>query len=363
LLEDFYREGRKRWQILINDNQPVGGQWNFDKQNRKPPKDRLKTPSPLWFKTDEITCQVIADVQALDIPKYGKIEPFCWGVTRSQALQVLDHFLSNCLPTFGPYQDAMITGEETLWHSLLSPYLNIGLLTPLEVITAVQIAYTRDNLELNSVEGFIRQVLGWREYMRGVYHFLGENYADYNWFNHQQPLPAFFWDSTQTEMNCLQQVLSQVENTGYAHHIQRLMVLSNFALIFGVSPQAIENWFHSAFIDAYDWVMQTNVLGMGQFADGGILASKPYAASANYIDKMSDYCRGCVYKKNQRVGDLACPFNFLYWDFLSRHRDKLKFQGRVNMILGNLDRMSHDELTQIHLQSQNLREHFLSTDG
>jgi deoxyribodipyrimidine photolyase-related protein len=356
LLEDFYREGRKRWQILMSDNQPIGRQWNFDKQNRKPPKEKLKTPNPLWFEPDEITRQVIADVAALDIPKYGKIVPFRWGVTRRQALQVLENFIRNSLPTFGPYQDAMVTGEETLWHSLLSPYLNLGLLTPLEVIEAVQIAYTRDNLELNSVEGFIRQILGWREYMRGVYHYLGEDYSHHNWFNHQQPLPPFFWDRNQTEMNCLKQVLSQVENTGYAHHIQRLMILSNFALIFGVSPQEIESWFHSAFIDAYDWVMQTNVLGMGQFADGGILASKPYASSANYIDKMSDYCRGCVYKKNERVGDLACPFNFLYWDFLARHREKLQSQGRVNMILGNLDRMSADELNQIQLQSQKLRE-------
>jgi len=172
-------------------------------------------------------------------------------------------------------------------------------------------------------------VLGWREYMQGIYHYLGEDYANLNWFEHQQPLPAFFWDSNQTEMNCLKQVLSQVENTGYAHHIQRLMILSNFALIFGCSPQEIENWFHSVFIDAYDWVMQTNVLGMGQFADGGILASKPYAASANYIDKMSDYCRGCLYKK--------------------------KSQGRVNMILGHLDRMSAAELNQMRCQSNQLR--------
>jgi deoxyribodipyrimidine photolyase-related protein len=249
----------------------------------------------------------------------------------------------------------MVTGEETLWHSLLSPYLNLGLLTPLEVIQGAEIAYKKDNLALNSIEGFIRQVLGWREYMQGIYHYLGEDYANLNWFEHQQPLPAFFWDSNQTEMNCLKQVLSQVENTGYAHHIQRLMILSNFALIFGCSPQEIENWFHSVFIDAYDWVMQTNVLGMGQFADGGILASKPYAASANYIDKMSDYCRGCLYKKNERVGEFACPFNFLYWDFLARHREKLKSQGRVNMILGHLDRMSAAELNQMRCQSNQLR--------
>ena len=347
LLEYFYREGRQQFGVLMEGKHPIGGQWNFDKDNRKPPKGKLNTPAPLWFEPDAMTQEAIAWVKAGDFSDYGQIEPFRWGVTRSQALQVLDDFIQHRLPHFGPYQDAMVTGEETLWHSLLSPYLNLGLLQPMEVIRAAEQAYHDQGLALNGVEGFIRQVLGWREYMHGLYHYVEADYAQHNWFDHRQPLPAFFWDAAQTEMNCLHQVLRQVEQTSYAHHIQRLMVLSNFALIAGLSPQAVENWFHAAFIDAYDWVMQTNVIGMGLFADGGIVGSKPYAASANYINKMSDYCKGCRYQASDRTGDRACPFNFFYWDFLARHRDKLQSQGRMSLILKNLDKMSEAELAAI----------------
>jgi len=278
---------------------------------------------------------------------YGDAEPFRWAVTRAQALQVLDHFIHHRLPAFGPYQDAMVTGEETMWHSLISPYLNIGLLHPLEVIQVAERAYRENGLDLSSTEGFIRQVMGWREYMRGVCAQTDAGYPQRNWFSHTQPLPAFFWDAEKTDMNCLRQVLSQIQRTGYAHHIQRLMVLSNFALIAGLNPQEVEQWFHAAFIDAYDWVMQTNVIGMGLFADGGVLASKPYAASANYISKMSDYCQNCAYSHKERTGTRACPFNFFYWDFLHRHRDKLASQGRMSLILANLDRMPPEELEQI----------------
>jgi deoxyribodipyrimidine photolyase-related protein len=345
LMEDFYREGRKRFQILMaDDKQPIGGKWNFDKDNRKPPKGKLKTPEALWFEPDEITQAVIDRVKKENFSSYGDIEPFRWGVTREQALKVLSHFISKRLSTFGPYQDAMVTGEETMWHSMISPYLNLGLLHPFEIIQAVEEAYFANNLELNSVEGLIRQILGWREYMHGLYHYVDEDYSAKNWFNHTQPLPEFFWDASKTDMNCLHQILTQVQHIGYAHHIQRLMVLSNFALIVGISPQEIEAWFHAAFIDAYDWIMQTNVIGMGQFADGGILASKPYAASANYINKMSDYCSNCVYNKSDRTGEKACPFNFFYWDFLSRHQEKLSSQGRMNLILANLKRISKSEM-------------------
>jgi deoxyribodipyrimidine photolyase-related protein len=294
----------------------------------------------------------MAKVSDLDLPTYGKLAKFGWAVTRSQALEVLDHFITTRLPTFGPYQDAMVTGQYTMWHALLSPYINIGLLHPLEVVQAVIQAYEANDLDLSSVEGFVRQVIGWREYMRGVYAFSPDDYADRNWFEHDRPLPEFFWDASQAKMNCLHQCLEQTEQTGYAHHIQRLMILSNFALITGISPQAIENWFHAAYIDAYDWVMQTNVLGMGQYADGGILASKPYAASANYINKMSDYCKGCQYDHKKRTGDDACPFNYFYWDFLDRHREKLTTQGRMSFILKNLDRMTDQELTDIRTQAK-----------
>ncbi|PSO90564.1 MAG: cryptochrome/photolyase family protein [Cyanobacteria bacterium SW_10_48_33] len=352
LMEDFYREGRKRFDVLMAGDEPVGGKWNLDKQNRKPPKGKFNPPEALWFEPDEITQEVIDEVKSSDFSTYGEAESFRWGVTRQQALAALDHFVQKRLPTFGPYQDAMVTGQETMWHAMLSPYLNLGLLQPMEVIEAVESAYYENDLELNSVEGFIRQVLGWREYMHGIYHYMDADYPEKNWFNHTQPLPKFYWDSSKTDMNCLHQIVSQVEKMGYAHHIQRLMVLSNFALIAGVSPQQIEDWFHSAFVDGYDWVMQTNVIGMGQFADGGVLASKPYASSANYINKMSDYCGDCTYNPKNRTGEKACPFNFFYWDFLARHREQLKLQGRMNLVLGNLKRMSDEQLQAIRSLAQ-----------
>ncbi len=361
LMESFYREGRKRFDVLMDGKDPVGGQWNLDKQNRKPPKGKLDPPSPLTFPPDEITQTAIAQVRDGDFSSYGDLDSFGWAVTRSQALQVLDHFIQERLPNFGTYQDAMVTGEDTLWHSLLSPYLNLGLLHPREVIQAVETAYGDRNLPLNSVEGFIRQVLGWREYMRGIYHLVEDEYFERNEFDHQTPLPDFFWDGDRTDMNCLHQTLKQVERTSYAHHIQRLMILSNFALIAGLLPQAVEQWFHAAFIDAHDWVMQTNVLGMGVFADGGFLASKPYAASANYINRMSDYCQSCRYNKSDRTGEDACPFNSLYWDFLDRHREKLQSQGRMSFILKNLDRMADEELQAIRDRATWLRTHKLAT--
>ncbi|MCC0176328.1 cryptochrome/photolyase family protein [Waterburya agarophytonicola K14] len=347
LMEDFYRESRKKFNVLMDGQKPVGGKWNYDKDNRKAPKKELKTPQPLTFTPDAITQEIIEYIKQENLSDYGKIEPFNWAVTRQQAQSVLAYFVEECLADFGTYQDAMLAGEYTMWHGLISPYLNLGLLEPMEVIDAIETAYYQQELPLNSVEGFIRQVMGWREYMHGIYHLQDEDYSQNNWFDHHQPLPEFFWDGSKTKMNCLGQTLTQIEETGYAHHIQRLMILSNFALIAGISPQEIENWFHSAFIDAYDWVMQTNVIGMGQFADGGILASKPYAASANYINKMSDYCQGCQYKKSDRLGEKACPFNFFYWNFLIRHQDKLRSLGRMNLVLSHLKRISPEESAQI----------------
>ena len=355
-MENFYRAGRKRFGILMEGDQPLGGKWNFDKQNRKPPKTGLEPPEPLWFEPDEITQGVMADIKNEALPGVGDMEPFRWAVTREQALAVLEDFVTVRLKTFGPFQDAMVTGEETMWHALLSPYINLGLLQPLEVVQAVEQTYYQDQnsdkvLDLASVEGFIRQVMGWREYMQGLYHYFDGDYSEKNWFDHQQPLPQFFWDG-ETEMNCLKQSIGQTLRTGYAHHIQRLMILANFALIAGLNPQETESWFHSIFIDAYDWVMQTNVIGMGLFADGGMLASKPYAASANYVNKMSDYCKGCCYKPKEKLGERACPFNYFYWDFLARHRDRLKSQGRMNLILAQLDRMDPELLGQMRSQAE-----------
>ncbi len=367
LMEYFYRQGRQRFNILMEGDQPVGGQWNYDKDNRQPPKGKLNTPSAKWFEPDDITLEVIDTVNNLKIPTYGleishtnqtnssKSVPFHWGVTRTQALEVLDWFIHVRLANFGPYQDAMVIGEETMWHSMISPYLNIGLLHPLEVVQAAQKAYQEKQLPLNSVEGFIRQIMGWREYMHGIYHFVSADYPQKNYFNHTQPLPQFFWTG-ETKMNCLHQIFTQLQRMGYVHHIQRLMILSNFSLIAGFSPQEVENWFHATFIDAYDWVMQTNVIGMGLFADGGILASKPYASSANYVNKMSNYCRGCAYDPKARTGEKACPFNFFYWDFIDRNRNKLQTQGRMNFVLNNLDKIPASELETIRKQARDWHE-------
>ena len=356
LMEDFYREGRKRFDVLMEGKKPIGGNWNFDQENRKPPKKNLNPPSPLNFPPDTLTQGVMEEVKALSSATYGEIDNFNWGVTREDAQQVLSYFIEFELPNFGTYQDAMVTGENTLWHSLLSPYLNLGLLHPWEVIAAVETAYQEQDFPLNSVEGLIRQILGWREFLHSIYHWVDDDYGQRNWLDHTQPLPAFFWDSSQTEMNCLKQVLQQVEKTGYAHHIQRLMVLSNFALVFGVSPQELKDWFHAAFIDAYDWVMETNVIGMGQFADGGVFASKPYASSANYINKMSDYCADCRYNPRQRSGEEACPFNFFYWDFIARQRDRLQSLGRMNLVLANLRKIDPEELAQMQGLAKQWRE-------
>ncbi len=343
LMEDFYRAGRKRFNILMDGKQPIGGKWNYDQQNRKPPKKNLQTPKPLTFEPDEITQSVIDWIEQEEFSAYGQLKPFNWGVTRPQALEVLAYFVENCLPNFGMYQDAMITGEYTMWHGLISPYLNLGLLEPIEVIEAIETAYYQQELPLNSVEGFIRQVTGWREYMHGIYYQQSEDYSQSNWFEHDRPLPSFYWSASKAEMNCLRQTLTQVEETGYGHHIQRLMVLSNFALIAGISPQEIENWFHSAFIDAYDWVMQTNVLGMGQFADGGLLASKPYAASANYINKMSDYCGDCKYNKRDRTGDKPVPLTSFTGISSSSSRLLKGSLGRMNLVFSHLKRISDAE--------------------
>ncbi len=354
LMEDFYREGRKRFNVLMEDQEPCGGQWNFDQENRKPPKCGASFPAPPRFDPDPITQAVIDKIQ--QDPQlqdhFGSLESFGWAVSREQALQVLDHFVHHRLPEFGPLQDAMVSDQPFLWHALLSPYLNLGMLTPLEVIRAAETSYRQEQAPIACVEGFIRQILGWREYMRGLYESLmPSGYGDHNWFDHHQPLPQFFWDR-QTDMRCLRQTLDQIHHFGYAHHIQRLMLLGNFALISGIDPQQMEHWFHDVFIDSADWVMQTNVLGMGLFADGGVLATKPYAASANYIHKMSDYCRDCRYNHNVKVGERACPFNTFYWDFLLRHRQKLAPLGRMGLVLSHLNRMDPDTLHQIQAQAQ-----------
>ena len=358
-MELFYREGRRRFGVLMEgtgpDAQPLGGQWNYDHDNRKAPTKGLEGPEPLRFEPDAITNDVMAKVDALSAareaqghpPLPGASRPFHWAVTRAQALAVLEHFISTRLDGFGPYQDAMVSGQPTLWHALLSPYLNLGLLQPLEVIRRLEQAGLERSTPLNCLEGVIRQILGWREYTRALYCWFGADYAQRNHFQARQPLPAWLDQLGGSGMACIDTVLGELAASGYAHHIQRLMVLANYGLIAGLDPQAFTAWFHRMFIDGYDWVMQTNVLGMGLFADGGLLASKPYAASGNYIKRMSTYCQGCRYDVKQRSGPMACPFNALYWDFLARHAGSLKRNPRMGLVMKQLEKIPVAELDAI----------------
>ena len=358
-LELFYREGRRRFGVLMEGEgkaaQPLGGQWNFDAENRKSPPKGLRGPEPLRFEPDATTRSVIAKVRRIDAeraaagldPLPGELEPFGWAVTRAQALQVLEHFIATRLAGFGPYQDAMVSGQPTLWHALLSPYLNLGLLQPLEVIRRLETAGLEQGVPLASLEGVIRQILGWREYTHGLYHWFGADYPSRNHFGHSAPLPAWFEQLGGSGMACLDTVLGELRASGYAHHIQRLMVLANYGLIAGLDPAALTAWFHRMFIDGFDWVMQTNVLGMGLFADGGLLASKPYAASGAYINRMGTYCKGCRYDPKQRQGEAACPFNALYWDFLARQRPLLAANPRMALVIAQLDRLDPAQLQAI----------------
>ncbi|MEY3929357.1 MAG: hypothetical protein RLZZ516_1067 [Cyanobacteriota bacterium] len=367
-LELFYREGRRRFAVLMEGEgrqaQPIGGQWNFDHDNRKAPPKGLRGPEPLGFAPDPITLAVIERVRQLDQqrqsdglpPLPGRLEPFAWAVTRSQALAVLEQFIATRLAGFGPYQDAMVSGQPTLWHALLSPYLNLGLLQPLEVIRRLEKAGLEQQVPLASLEGVIRQILGWREYMHGLYHWFGTDYPGLNHLQATAPLPPWLDRLEGSGMHCMDTVLGEIQASGYAHHIQRLMVLANYGLLAGLEPQAFTAWFHRMFIDGFDWVMQTNVLGMGLFADGGRLASKPYAASGSYIRRMSTYCQGCRYDPKQRSGPKACPFNSLYWDFLARHRQELSRNPRMGLVLKQLDRIPVEELQAIRASAADHRQ-------
>jgi deoxyribodipyrimidine photolyase-related protein len=378
-MELFYREGRRRFGVLMQGEgpsaTPLGGQWNYDHDNRLPPTKGLAGPAPLWFEPDVITLEVIAKVRRLDssrassglAPLPGDLEPFGWAVSRHQALAVLEHFIATRLAGFGPYQDAMVSGQPTLWHSLLSPFINLGLLHPLEVIERLEqvgrqpgdsSTAASNAVPLASLEGVIRQILGWREYTHGLYHWLGPTYPQLNHFQASRPLPAWLEQLGCSGMACMDTVLAELKATGYAHHIQRLMVLANYGLLAGLDPQALTTWFHRQFIDGHDWVMQTNVIGMGLFADGGRLASKPYAASGNYINRMSTYCKGCRFNVKQRSGTDSCPFNSLYWDFLARHAALLRANPRMGLMIKQLDRLQPEELDAIrataaaHLMAQ-----------
>lgn len=337
-MEYFYREMRKKYDILMQDGNPIGGQWNYDAENRKPPKKGLHIPPPYAGTMDDLTMEVMNLVSARFKDHFGDLEPFYFAVTREAALQVLHQFIDQRLIYFGDYQDAMMQGEPWMYHSHISFYLNCGLLLPLECVKAAESAYHSGKVPLNAAEGFIRQIIGWREYIRGIYWLKMPEYAAANFFESSRPLPEFYWTGN-TRMNCLRQCVLETKQNAYAHHIQRLMVLGNFALLAGIDPKQVNEWFLIVFADAYEWVEMPNVTGMVLYADGGLLASKPYAAGGSYIHKMSDYCQHCSYNVHTRNGTDACPFNYLYWDFLSRNRDKLGSNPRMAMPFKTYDRM------------------------
>lgn len=346
-MEYFYREMRRQSGILMEGDAPIGGQWNFDSDNRKPLPKGAILPTRLRFDPDETTRAVMAEVAQRFGTSFGDLEPFGWPVTRDQALQALDHFITVALPHFGDVQDAMKAGEDFLYHSLLSPALNCGLLLPEEVCRAAEAAHTAGQAPLNAVEGFVRQILGWREFVRGIYWREMPGYAETNALDAHRPLPDLYWTG-QTKMRCMAEAVSSTRRTGYAHHIQRLMVTGNFALLAGLSPAAVEEWYLAVYVDAFDWVELPNTHGMVLHADGGRIGSKPYAASGAYINRMSDYCGGCAYDVKEKLGPKACPFNYLYWDFIARHEDRFANNPRMAMPVRTLRAMPGDKRAQIH---------------
>jgi deoxyribodipyrimidine photolyase-related protein len=339
VMEYFYREQRRKTGLLMDGDKPAGGRWNLDKENRKPANTDLFTPQAPVFPPDAITNEVIDLVTTRFNDLIGSLDDWDLAVTREQALVAQQTFLDEALCSFGDYQDAMVTGQPRLWHAHLSPYINSGLLDPLELCREVDRRYREGKVPLNCAEGFIRQIIGWREYMRGIYWLTGPDYAKNNALGATRKLPRFYW-TAETDMNCLHQVIGQTWATAYAHHIQRLMVAGNFALLIGADPYEVHLWYMEVYLDAYEWVTMPNVIGMSQFADGGFLATKPYAASGAYINRMSDYCAGCRYDPAQRVGENACPFNALYWDFLARNREQLAGNPRLRNQYRTWDRFA-----------------------
>lgn len=350
-MEYFYREMRKKHNILMHDGKPEGGQWNYDSENRKPPKEGLNIPQTYHSNPDDITKDVMHLVTEKFPDHFGDLDPFHFAVTRSQALQALNQFITERLCNFGDYQDAMIQDEPCMYHSHLSFYINCGLLLPLECVQAAEDAYKQGHAPLNAVEGFIRQIIGWREYVRGIYWLKMPEYETDNFLEANRQLPPLFWGA-ETQMNCMRQCVKETKENAYAHHIQRLMVIGNFSLIAGLDPAEVNEWYMIVYADAYQWVELPNVTGMILFADGGFLGSKPYAASGAYINKMSDYCKKCRYKATKKNGPDACPFNYLYWDFLMRNQEKLRGNHRLGMIYKTMERMDDDKINAIKSDSQ-----------
>lgn len=352
-MEYFYREMRRETGLLMTSaGEPVGGQWNYDADNRKAIPPDLVPPPVLDVPPDAVTTDVLTMVAQQfcapdsNRPHFGDLYPFGFATTRDDALRALDRFIDHALPQFGDYQDAMRQGEDWLFHSVLGLYLNVGLLVPMEVCQAAEDAHRAGRAPLNAVEGFIRQIIGWREYVRGIYWLKMPQYAETNTFGHSRKLPDFYW-SGETDLNCLAHVIGQTKRQAYAHHIQRLMVTGTFALLAGIDPKQVQDWYLAVYADAYEWVELPNTHGMALYADEGLLASKPYAASGAYIDRMSDYCTRCRYKVKDKTGPNACPFNYLYWHFLIENRDRLASNPRMGMIYRTLDKMQSNRVTAI----------------
>jgi len=354
LMESFYRHMRVKHNILMQGGaQPEGGQWNFDHDNRQTWKGQVAIP-PLPDVHTDVT-DIVQMIQAQGVQCIGTIQDdrLLWPVTRAQSLQLLDHFLKYLLPHFGSYQDAMHTADVFMFHSRLSFAMNVKLLHPLEVVKAAESAWrARPNeISLSQTEGFIRQIIGWREYMRGVYWAKMPEYAELNFFGHKRQLPSWFW-TADTKMNCLHHAIKGSLENAYAHHIQRLMVTGNFSLLAGIHPDEVDEWYLGIYIDALEWVEITNTRGMSQFADGGIVGTKPYVSSANYIDKMSNYCGTCTYDKKAKLGDQACPFNSLYWHFYDRNRSLLERNPRIGMMYRTWDKMDPNQKIAILEQAE-----------
>lgn len=351
-MEYFYRWMRKQHDILMDGAQPIGGQWNYDVENRHAfgKQGPIDVPETLSFPPDDITHEVFADVEAFFPEHPGRLMQFCWPVTREEALRLLAQFVDEKLADFGPHQDAMWQSTSSyppfFWHSVLSSSLNLKLLSPSEVIEAALRAFNQHHLPLSSVEGFIRQILGWREFIRGVYWRDMPQLAEQNYFGHTRALPAFYWTG-QTHMNCVRQTVLQTLEWGYAHHIQRLMVTGLFGLLAEIRPAELEDWYLAVYVDAVEWVELPNTIGMALYANGGTFTSKPYVASGAYIKKMSNYCANCRYKPDIKTGPQACPFNTLYWAFLIKHYDLLASNPRTSLMVKHVERMSGSEKTAI----------------
>lgn len=356
VMETFYRFMRKRTGILMTEDGPVGGEWNYDRENRHPLKaqDLSLVPPPLSFEPDAITCAVMDDVARYlpDLP--GEIAAFDWPVTPQQAQRALDDFITHRLPLFGRYQDAMWQNEPWLYHAKLSAALNLKLIHPRRVIDAALAAHQEGRAPLNAVEGFVRQILGWREYVRGIYMQFMPHYLEHNALGADHPLPPLYWHA-KTDMNCLADVVGQVLRLGYGHHIQRLMVTGLFALLYGATPKAVHGWYLGLFVDAVDWVEVPNTMGMSQYADDGLMASKPYAASGKYIDRMSNYCKQCRFRPDVRLGEQACPFTVFYWDFLDRHQEKFRHHPRAALQWRSIERIDVEERAAIRAQAADYR--------